>query len=238
MFAVDSMVEAVVEGLRVREEPGLDGRSLGTLPRGAGSIVVVGPVSADGFEWYRLRALGLSMGTGCEGPFVTTPYNCPSWFGWVAARGPDGAAWLVADDACPAWPGGSLTTEFVFGVEQLRYLACFGGDTRTVAGYYPVIPEDAGLGGTCEVPDAVLWLGCNLGYEHLVIDPADGFGAPGFQMVVAPGVAMPERGHLIEVTGHYDDPAAQGCTFGEIPEVSVLKCRSEFVVTSARIIQG
>jgi hypothetical protein len=56
-------------------------------------------------------------------------------------------------------------------------------------------------------------------------------------MVVALGVAMPDRGHLIEVTGHYDDPAAQDCTYGEIPEATVLRCRAEFVVTAARIIQ-
>jgi hypothetical protein len=238
-FALDTVVRAAVENLRVRDEPSLAGAVLGTLPEAAQSIVLDGPVAADGHEWYFIGSLGLSMATGCEGPIVTTPFGCPFWYGWVAAAGLDGSPWLVGDaPACPDWPDGRIGSSFVFGVQRVAYLVCFGADERSLVGWYPVIPEDAGLGGACDGPDSIVWLSCNLGYEHLVIEPSEEFGTAGFPMVLAPGLTMPERGQFIEITGHYDDPAARDCDFGDIPQASVLTCRTEFVVTAARAVTG
>jgi hypothetical protein len=238
-FALDTVVRAAVENLRVRDEPSLAGAVLGTLPEAGASIVIEGPVSTDGYDWYFVGSLGLPMATGCEGPIVTTPYSCPSWYGWVAASGPDDAPWLVRETPdCPDWPDDRIGPSFVFGVQRVLYLVCFGDEERSLVGWYPVIPEDAGLGGACEGPDDIAWLSCNLGYEHLVIDPAEGFGTAGFPMVVAQGLTMPERGQFIEVTGHYDDPAARDCDFGDIPQARVLACRTEFVVTAARPVTG
>jgi len=237
-FPVDSIVQAAAEGLRVREEPGLDRASLGTLPEGARSIVMDGPVLADGHEWYRLHALGLPMGTGCVGPPETDPFNCPGWFGWVAASGTDGSAWLVEDaSACPTWPDRRLSEELVFGRGPLEYLACFGAQTRTLVGYYPEVPDDAGLGGVCESRDGYQWIACDLGYEQLVIGADDRFLGEGFRLAIPPGVEMPERGQLIQVTGHYDDPAARECTHGTPPEETILFCRARFVVVSAHSIE-
>jgi hypothetical protein len=235
-FAANSIVQASGSDVQVREEPRLASRSLGTLPDDARSMVVDGPVTADGSEWYRLHALGLPRDTGCTGPFETDPFNCPSWFGWVAASGSDGTLALVEDaTGCPEW-GGRVSEELLFGRGFLEYLACFGGEDRTLAGYYPVIPDDAGLGGVCESPDDVAWIACNPGYEKLVLDADAGFFAPGFEMVIAPNVEMPERGQRVTVTGHYDDPAARDCAFGDEPDEKVLFCRAQFVVTEARAI--
>jgi hypothetical protein len=239
-FAIGSLVRATAARLRVREAPGLAAQSLGTLPDGARSIVVEGPVGADGHEWYRVHALGLPMGTGCTGPYETDPFSCPGWFGWVAASGADGAAWLVEDTAsCPDWPETRVSEELVFGGRgPLEYLACFGAEDRTLVGFYPTIPDDAGLGGVCESPEGLDWLACDPGYEQLMLDAQDDFFAEGFRLAIPPEVAMPERGHMIEVTGHYDDPAARECTHGTPPEETVLFCRARFVVTSARAVGG
>lgn len=240
-LAVGSLVQAVVPGLRVREAPGLLGSELGTLPPDAEGLVVEGPRSADGYTWYALQAAGLRMGTGCEQPITTDPYNCPIWYGWVAANGLDGSAWLAeADLECGAWPNPNLTDEFVHRLPYLGYLACFGGEDRRVVGFYPHIPDDAGLGGACGgVPDEISWLACNLGYEFLVADRADGyFGSP-FILTVPADMAMPARGQWVEVTGHFDDPAAQRCDYRSPesdtpPEQSVGLCRGRFVVTAAQ----
>ena len=238
-FAHDAIVETAVSNLNLRDAPRLSGGILGSLAPGAGSIVIDGPVTADGFDWYQIHSLGLPMGSGCEEPFLTEPFNCPLWVGWVAAAGSDGSPWLVASDfACPIWPQSKLTEAFVYGVPQYVRLACYGGQERTLTGFYPEIPPD-GLGGACaEVPDEIYWLGCNLGYEHVVLGPTDGFFSSAFILAVPPAVAMPARGQWIEVTGSYDDPAATACTFGSQPEVSVFRCRTQFVVTAVRAVDG
>ncbi len=238
-FARDTIVEAVVSDLNLRDAPGLSGGILGSLPMGAPSVVIDGPVRADGFDWYEIHALGLSMGTGCEEPYLTEPFNCPGWVGWAAAAGSDGRPWLVEDDyPCPSWPQTKLTEVFVYGVPQFAGLACYGGEERTLTGFYPEIPPD-GLGGACgEVPDEIYWLGCNLGYEQVVLGTTDGFFSSAFILAVPPAVTMPARGQWIEVTGSYDDPAAADCTFGTLPEVSVFRCRTQFVVSAVRAVDG
>lgn len=238
-FARDTIVETVVSDLNLRDAPGRSGGILGSLAPGAASVVIDGPVNADGFDWYEIHSLGLSMGTGCEEPILTEPFNCPFWSGWAAAAGSDGRPWLAeADFSCPAWPEQKLTEAFVFGVPQYAGLACYGGEQRTLTGFYPEIPPD-GLGGACgDVPDEIYWLGCNLGYEHLVLGPTDGFFSSAFILAVPPEVAMPARGQWVEVTGSYDDPAAADCTFGMPPEVSVFRCRTQFVVSAVRTVDG
>ncbi|MGH2428551.1 MAG: hypothetical protein ACRDGV_06635 [Candidatus Limnocylindria bacterium] len=241
-LAVDGLAQTTVEGLRLREEPGLAGQSLGTLAIGSSSFVVSGPVSADGYDWYLLSGLGLPQASGCTTPIETDPFACPTWFGWAATDGADGDSWLVPTQPdCPPWPSAGLTDDFVYSVQTYTYLACYGGTDHAVAGYYPEIPEDAGLGGACpDVPSELSWIGCNLGYEHIVLDPATGFFGPGLVLAIDPasGVVMPARGQSVEVTGRFDHPAAQSCTFGDAPEASVLACRAQFVVESARAVSS
>lgn len=65
-------------------------------------------------------------------------------------------------------------------VAAYGYLACFGDEARSVVGFYPEIPDDAGLGGACAgVPSGMEWITCNLGYEQIVGDAAAGFFGPG-----------------------------------------------------------
>lgn len=240
-LAVGGLAEAAVADLSLRKEPGVDGELLGTLPDGSASYVVDGPVSADGHEWYLLSGLGLPQASGCAGPLVTDPFSCPVWFGWAASRGADGVAWLEpAEPTCPEWPTARLTNDLVIAVQRVVYLACFGDEPRTTVGYFPEVPGDAGLGGACPiVPLEMSWIGCNLGYTHIVPDEATDFFGPGLVLAVDPNseVQMPNRGQWIEVTGQYDHPAAAECTWGDPPEQSQLECRVQFVVESARAVE-
>lgn len=239
---VDELARTVVDRLRLREDPGLAGASLGTLAEGEVGLVLAGPESADGYDWYLLSALGLPQASGCITPIDTDPLTCPVWVGWTAAQGLDGEPWLVPGTIdCPSWPSPVLTEDFLFGVPRYGYLACFGDEVRSVVGFYPEIPPDAGLGGACAFETGDLgWIGCNLGYEHIVVDEAGLFLGPGLVLSIDPasGVQMPARGQWIEVTGRYDHPAAAGCTWGEIPEASVLECRAQFVVESVRAVDA
>lgn len=241
-IGIDTLARTAVDRLRIREDPGLGGASLGTLAEGSIGYVLSGPISADGFEWYLIVSLGLPNASGCMTPIHTDPYDCPTWIGWAAAEGPDGDPWLVAGTIdCPTWPSPVMAEDFVFWVPSRGYLACFGDDVRSIVGFYPEIPDDAGLGGACALDTGDLaWIGCKLGYEHIVLDEAAGFFGPGLVLTIDPasGVQMPTRGQWIEVTGQYDHPAAQGCTWGDPPEASVLGCRAQFVVESVRAVDA
>ena len=233
-IARDTVVRSQVDGLRLREDPTTAAASLGTLANGAPSYVVDGPVMADGYTWYLLSGLGLPMYSGCAGPMVIDPWSCPAWFGWAAAGSPDGDAWLAPTELeCPAWPA-AVTGDIVYGVARVAYLACFGDEERTLVGYYPAIPDDAGLGGACaEVPGDLSWIACNLGYEHVNVSASDPFGS-GFVFSVDPtSVTMPERGQWVRLTGRFDHPAADDCAFGDEPLRTELQCRAQFVVDAA-----
>lgn len=234
--AVDTVVRTTVAGLRLREEPTTGAASLGTLSNGAQSYVVDGPVTADGYTWYLLSGLGIPQYSGCAGPMATDPWECPVWFGWAAAASPEGDAWLAEDDPdCPSWPE-VVDHDIILGVQRIAYLACFGVEERSATGFYPLIPEDAGLGGACAgVPDGLSWIACNLGYEHINPSEADPFGS-GFVFSVDPAVAMPDRGQWVRVTGRFDHPAADDCTFGDPAIRSVLQCRAQFVVERAEVV--
>lgn len=235
-ITVDTVVRTTVAGLRLREEPTTGAASLGTLSNGAQSYVVDGPVPADGYSWYLLSGLGIPQYSGCAGPMATDPWECPVWFGWAAAGSPEGDAWLAEGDPdCPSWPE-VVNQDIILGVQRIAYLACFGDEERSLTGFYPLIPEDAGLGGACAgVPDDLSWIACNLGYEHINPSEADPFGS-GFVFSVDPAVAMPDRGQWVRVTGRFDHPAADDCTFGEPAIRSVLQCRAQFVVERAEVV--
>lgn len=246
---VDIVVATTVENLTVRESPGLDGARLGTLEGGALSFVAGGPTDADGFRWYLVSGLGLPPNSGCAGPAQTDPYNCPMWFGWVAAASESGEPWLVAHDlACPQAP---YTAEnLALARTALERLACLGSEAFIFRGYWPEIPDDAGLGGACTAEDAPSgWLICqNINYDTIVIDEAEDMFGIGIRVSLDPAidVTLPERGTWVEVRAHLDDPAAQRCGEDAVgasaeertPEQIVLNCRIEAVLEEAQAVAG
>jgi hypothetical protein len=250
-IVIDGLAKSTVDSLRVRATPGTAGALLGTIDTGAMGFVLAGPVSADGYAWYQLSALGLPSSAGCEPPFLTTPFNCPDWLGWVAAGQP-GQPWLEATTLpCPASPM-NLDAIVLLAAPgphtPLERLACYGSHSIRVRGWWPEIPAGAGLGGACGlvVPPNPAWLVCqNINYNGLAVSESAGFEGVGMKVSIDPatGVTMPPRGQWVEVVGHLDDPAARDCappaTGGEQDPVRVvLTCRSEFVAESVTPVAG
>ena len=225
---VGQLVHTLLDRVRLREEPGTDALLLGTLTVGARSYVADGPREADGYTWWLLAGPGIPPASGCEPPFETDPYNCPSWYGWAADASAEGDPWLAM--VSPSCPPDSGTLTHYYGRQPLEYLACFGGESHTYFGWLPVISDEPGGAGQCPW-DRLTWLAC-LADQDLLVGPED---EPGLSLYVDPasGIDLAAlRGSWVSVTGHFDDPAAAGCTFGPNPAYFVLHCRSRFVVAS------
>ncbi len=245
---IDGLAKSTVDGLRVRATPGTAGAQLGTIDTGQLAFVVAGPVSADGYAWYQLAAAQPQPNAGCTFPVQTTPFNCPAWLGWVAAGQPGGQPWLEATSLpCPASPMNAevlINEPTPLGYRTaLERLACYGSSSIRVRGWFPKIPDNAGLGGTCGPASPVSWLVCqNINYDGLVASESAGFTSAWLKVTINPatGMTMPARGQWVEVVGHFDDPAARNCTptteqssFGD-----VLTCRGEFVAESVTPVAG
>lgn len=240
-MAVASLVRHLVPGIRLREDPGIDGRELGTLafdssPDISFSYVVDGPVSADGYEWYRLSGQDIPWGSGCSGAPQTDPLDCPVYFGWAAAGDPAGEPWLeTVEPDCPEWT--DRVRPELDALNPVRFLACYGAEERSIVGFFPQ-GEDPRPGDCDNVPEEIRWLGCvDLSDPQIYPDPES--TVPGTGLVFAVDeitVAMPEGDQWVRLTGRFDHPAAQQCTFGDPPEQEVRFCRARFVVESAEAV--
>jgi hypothetical protein len=253
-IVIDGLAKSTVDGLRVRATPGTAGALLGTIDTGQLAFVVAGPISADGYAWYQLAAPGLPLNAGCEPPFQTTPFNCPDWLGWVAAGQSGSQPWLEAVTwPCPASPmnlDALVNAPAPLGPRTaLERLACYGSTSIRVRGWWPQVPDGAGLGGACGpvVKPNPAWLVCqNINYNGLSISESAGFEGAAMTISIDPasGVTMPPRGQWVEVLGHLDDPAARDCaplsaTGGEQDPVKVvLTCRTEFALESVTPVAG
>ena len=225
-FPPDTFVVARVDGLRIRSAPGLSGTELGTLASGYESLVVDGPQDRGGLEWYLITGLGLPPASGCiTGPDRVNPFTCPAWWGWAARAAGDGTQWLEPTQPTCADPGGPLD-DFAYQ-QRYRYIPCYGNRSLRLHGFlqvYDGIPP--GDDRCAAAPSEIHWLGC-AGQFQLASSP----DVVGMVLAVPPDGFLTDLGETI-VEGHFDDPAAAQCNFGEIPERSVLDCRSTFVVTS------
>jgi hypothetical protein len=224
----DAVVASQVDRLRIRETPGLDGESLGTIAIGSQSLVVDGPELADGLEWYLISGLGIPFGSGCiTGPEPMNPWTCPMWLGWAARAAADGTPFLEEVEPQCADPAGSLDS--FASQPRYLYIACYGDEPLTLKGYLAV---DAGipLEDPCPaVPQEQRWLGCVWPTFQLASAANTGLG---LVMTLGPGAGLPGDLGEIVVEGHYDHPAAAECDFGDEPGRAELECRAQFVVTS------
>ena len=239
-FLADAIVATAVEALTLRETAGLDGEAVWRLPDGTLGFVIAGPVDADGLTWYQLSGMGLPYASGCVTPEPGELLDgCPAWLGWVAAEAEDGTAYLTAAEP-PACAEPPPTLESLSEMGYTSRLVYFDDEPLTFRGWWPEQPDDGGAGGACAAAEAeVGWLVCqNINDNGLSGDPSE----PGDRLTVtvdpASGVEMPARDQWIEVTGHFDDAAAQRC--GEVAEVMssdrgalVFDCRLQFVLSAA-----
>ena len=237
-FAPDAVVATAVEALTLRAAPGLAADDLWRLPAGVLGFVIGGPVDADGHRWYQLSGMGLPFGSGCVTPEPGELLECPAFLGWVAAAAEDGTPWLQAATApeCPAGP------HDVVGLSERAYtsrLICFDAEPLTFVAWWPPPPEDTSPGGECPATATEIgWLVCqNTNDKLLGANPEEGGGRWAVSIDPATGLTMPERGQWIEVTGHFDDPAAQRCAdaaeiMGSDAGTLVFNCRLQFVLSA------
>jgi hypothetical protein len=184
-------------------------------------FVVSGPVTASGFDWY----------------FVApTKGKLPS--GWVAA-GRAGERWLDSTAvACPLAPG---TPSELRRLDGLLAVSCFGGRQFTFDALLGSWEAQCGMEPCCDVLDS---RGCLS--DGWLIDPSTKFTDAAALSIVFDDVdqsTLPsftfDQPIRVRVSGQFDHPFARACTptpegraAGLIPELGVLGCRTQFVVTS------
>lgn len=248
---VGDWVVTTADGLRLREDPGLGGTSIGLLRAGYAGTVIEGPVSLDGYEWIRMAWPGLPSGSGCAtGPGAGGYLNYCGASGWVATSDERGGRWLeVTRPACPEAP------ETVRAASQMQpgvRLACFGGEELTLAGF--IAPEGMGRGCYPGYDHQPAWLGpCVVAFLQ---GEESRFDASTYELAVNVhpdlgicqfGGASPEAcpfipyiGRWVRVTGMVDHPSAASCAIepwegnetAPDPAIALYACRERFVVTS------
>ncbi len=233
-LAADSFALTVTDGLRMRTEPRVSSDSVKLEPLlwdGAFVFVVAGPVSASGYDWFLIHPLG-------EVDLSTHPD--PPALGWVAGAAKDGEPWLASTPA-PCDGGTPLDglSDFDYPPIGLIGLACLGSrsstfDARLVSGFEECDPsvglepawlDPCAVGLALQSPSAVSEEPLRL---FVAFDPSIDLGG-------LPGRARSDpRGVAVHVTGQFDHPAARTCRSERktAPELVVLGCRAQFVVTS------
>ncbi len=230
-LTIGSLAVVTLDGdnLRVRSLPGLGDASKKlkpTLPAGTRMLLVGGPVSADGYDWYEIQT---------DGELIDL-------FGWVAsARGDE--AW-IAPAAPRCW--GSLGAATIAGLDRIDFLACYG---RTAV---KVRARAAGLWDAHDRPGACGWVrdggGCDIGNAWLLLPSApvtlitDAGLERDLVLAMPPDLAdalatLPRQSTLL-LTVSMDAPEAAGCIARDadtgqtlIPvDRAITSCRLQFVV--------
>jgi hypothetical protein len=212
------------------------------LWNGAGLFVIDGPVAGSGYDWYLVEPLQ-------EVDLQVHPDPPPP--GWVAAASREGEPWIApipgdCFDTPLGWLQFELTSRPIgldalscFGDRQLQFTAWLasesGGGCRDTTGPWTITPA---------------WLGPCPDPAYRLADPDSNLanGVNSLAVTVAPSVDLrslpklePDHWLLVDVVGQYAHPDASSCratpTGGDgdgppRPEVVVLRCRDQFVVTS------
>jgi hypothetical protein len=214
------------DGLRVRSEPRVSDdsqRLVPLLPLGTQLLVLGGPVTASGYDWYDVVPL--------------SSLKLPS--GWVASGDPEGEPWVAASDFdCPRVP-----TDFrsLAALPPGVGLVCFSGVPITVDAR--LISCNCDIDGSWYSPS---WFFLGSGSPALLVEPdvttVPSDTADWFALNLEPTGEHPDHlpiGQVVEVTGIFDHPAAASCTRTEMDGKPVASqgCRLEFAVTH-RLLYG
>lgn len=219
-------VRVTVGRLVVRSEPRPRAPSLYVLDRNDVLILLGWPRRIEGRIWYE----AVRSGTGGELPPLPSEFGGGERVaGWVTVR--DGAATVRTVAArCPD----EVTLAIVGAMLASERLACFGRDEITLSGTSGCA---SCAGATTDVARPE-WLIGAFSAELLSVDPTLRLGD--LAMRFSPdGPERPAPGSIVDVTGHFDDPAASTCRLEVtirntlLPVARALAvdaCRQEFVV--------
>jgi len=227
-----AIAEVATDGLNLRAAADENSEALATLERGRRLFIIGKPTDASGLRWYRVAPFddveGCEGGCGLIG-FVATPVSSGEQ-PWISA----------IEVTCPSPP---LTAERIGVLQPMEALHCYGREEIEITGtldlpiHGPISPYRYSPG----------WLT----QESLL------FMREAWWVTYRPhpdaGLEEPERGDVVRVTGHFEDPAATDCRVtvdpdffgGEIPDEFesailparvVLDCRTAFVWTDYEVI--
>ena len=191
---------------------------------------------------YGSVSVALGFAVNGDGQIIRRP--------WVSDG--DGSRWTAVDDMqfgllpptvegpCPDRP--PSTVKAIAALARELGPTCFGRTSFAIKGFV----------GTCECGGAALlrgqpgWLidGVGLGTLYLASARSDSMTGE-YPTWIDPGrrLRIPKVGRPLEVTGHFDDPAAQTCRLVPEPglpvempprDATVAECRQHFVVTAIR----
>ena len=213
--------------VRVREEPSLDARVVGTLTSGdeflvLGNFDFWGPVAASGYVWY--------------------PIETDDLVGWAAKGAGGGVLYLepvfLSLDDCPE--ASDLTA--LLETPGFDRVNCFGSEQITLRGVTEIACQGGAREGTYEPGWLASWC------IHWVLTDrqmADGPRTGTLGLSFPPDVAVPDdvvNGSVVEVAGHFDDPAAAACnvepetTYQSNDSSLWVLCREQFVVTEIGVV--
>lgn len=232
------------------------------------SLAPIAWTSPDGSTWHRTMLDPATFGGGIPGLIAASGSARTSSFVAIGARtntagdmraqvwrSDDGTAWSAAGGdllgVLPAAPTGPCPATTPTAVEGFLAMApslwpvCFGIHTLRVRGY---IADCGGCGGVTNEQASPAWLLDPLGYSAFWLSPAvvpadTGHGGFGVMINPAHPVTVPQVQTHVELTGHFDDPAAATCRVWSNPggfglveprEQTVAACKQAFVVTAIR----
>ena len=227
-----AIAEVAIESLNLRAAATEGSEALVTLERGRRLFIIGEPTETSGLRWYRVAPFddveGCEDGCGLIG-FVATPVSAEE------------AAWISAVEVtCPSSP---MTAEQIGVLNPMEALHCYGRTDIEITGtldlpiHGPINPYRYSPGWLTQ--DSLLFMREAWWITYRPHPDAD--------------LDSPERGDVVRVTGHFEDPAATDCRVtvdpdffgGEIPDEFestvlparvVLDCRTAFAWTDYEVI--
>jgi hypothetical protein len=237
------VVRVMVDGLRIHDHALLDSDVRYVVNEGDLLIIgpsfgykAFGPEINDGFVWHPVRVLRGDLPAPGGQPIEHVAV------GWVAI-GDGENQWL--EPVAPRCTDDEPTLQLLSSLTEWERFACFGDRAITLEGTMGC----GGCGGMYEGEFTPEWLAFPYNMDYISVDPQTYIGPfdlrwspDGPQRPSTDGPVAP----IVRITGHYDDPAADGCTIrfphmnGETstldPEISELFCRMQFVVDTVEVI--
>jgi hypothetical protein len=223
-----SQAIVAVDGLRLRSDPSTTATVRSTVAKGDTVTIIHSiefplPVIAEGMSWY----------------LVQPPSGDPTTSGWVSA-GEGGSQYLTpsSPSTCEDLQAATVTLAQLIQAGSWHRLACLGDTPVTITGVIDFHCQGGLREGSIYEPAWMVdWC------PTQTLTPAETVTQEfhdTLDMVAAPGgPAVQERGTIVRVTGHFDDPASTSCViesadrpFRTWDGATTLLCREQFVITA------